>query len=98
MATMARSRRQLLVAMARRTVKLSKIPELQVGEKDMRFDIKVAERRVGTLLVSKGGIEWRPYKKQKRHLSWEKFDQIVTITGAIERRSRIQIQCYRLLH
>ena len=31
----------------------------------------------GTLLVSKGGIEWRPYKKQKRLLSWEKFDQII---------------------
>jgi hypothetical protein len=26
---------------------------------------------------SKGGIEWRPFKKQMRPLSWEKFDQII---------------------
>jgi hypothetical protein len=63
--------------MAQHTVKLTKIPELQVGKKDMRFDIEDGNAKIGTLLVSKGGIEWRPYKKQKRHLSWEKFDQII---------------------
>lgn len=64
--------------MAHHTVKLTKIPELQVGSKDMRFEIVGGgNSKLGTLLVSKGGIEWRPYKKQKRHLSWEKFDQII---------------------
>lgn len=64
--------------MAQHTVKLTKIPELEVGKKDMRFEIDGDENvKLGTLLVSKGGIEWRPYKKQKRHLSWERFDQII---------------------
>jgi hypothetical protein len=64
--------------MAQHTVKLTRIPELEVGKKDMRFDIEGDEgAKIGTLLVSKGGIEWRPSKKQKRHLSWEKFDQII---------------------
>jgi hypothetical protein len=44
----------------------------------MRIEIEGDENvKLGTLLVSKGGIEWRPYKKQKRHLSWEKFDRII---------------------
>jgi hypothetical protein len=64
--------------MAQHTVKLTKIPELEVGKKDMRFEIEGdGNAKIGTLLVSKGGIEWRPYKKQKRLLSWEKFDQII---------------------
>src|ERR1039457_7077401 len=62
--------------MPQHTVKLTKIPELKVGKKDMRFEIEGdGNAKIGTLLVSKGGIEWRPYKKQKRLLSWEKFDQ-----------------------
>ena len=43
--------------MAQHTVKLTKIPELEVGKKDMRFEIEGDENaKLGTLLVSKGGI------------------------------------------
>jgi hypothetical protein len=66
--------------MAQHTVKLTAIPELEVGNKDMRFDIEDDESgKIGTLLISRGGIEWRPHKKQKRHLSWERFDQIIRL-------------------
>jgi len=64
--------------MAQHTVKLTRIPELEIGSKDMRFEVEGKDHaKLGTLLVSKGGIEWRPYKKQKRHLPWEKFDKII---------------------
>jgi hypothetical protein len=64
--------------MPQHTVNLTRIPELEVGKKDMGFDVEGGKgAKLGTLFVSKGGVEWRPYKKQKRHLSWEKFDQII---------------------
>jgi hypothetical protein len=63
--------------MAQHTVKLTNMPELELGSSDVRFEIEDGSAKIGTLLVSKGGIEWRPYKKQKRHLPWEKFDQII---------------------
>ncbi len=44
----------------------------------MEFTIDSDETgKLGTLLISKGGIEWRPHKKQKRHLTWERFDKII---------------------
>ena len=42
----------------------------------MEFTIDSDETgKLGTLLISKGGIEW--HKKQKRHLTWERFDKII---------------------
>ena len=43
----------------------------------MEFTVGSEDAKLGTLLVSKGGIEWRPFKKQKRHISREKFDEII---------------------
>jgi hypothetical protein len=64
--------------MAQHTVKLTRTPEYELGSADVRFVIETDEGgRLGTLLVSKGGIEWRPYKKQKRPLDWERFDRII---------------------
>lgn len=64
--------------MAQHTVKLIRIPEYELRSADVRFGIGSDENgKLGTLLVSRGGIEWRPYKKQKRHLDWERFDRII---------------------
>ena len=64
--------------MPQHTVKLTQTPEYELGGADMRFAIESDENgKLGTLLVSKGGIEWRPYRKQKRHLDWERFDRII---------------------
>jgi hypothetical protein len=39
-------------------------------------------RRFGTLLVSKGAIEWRPTNKvYKRRLRWGKFDEVMRASG-----------------
>jgi hypothetical protein len=63
--------------MAQHSVKITKTPELEIGSADLELTIDDEAGKLGTLLISKGGIEWRPYKKQKRHLSWEKFDDII---------------------
>jgi hypothetical protein len=64
--------------MAQHEVRLTKLGRLEIGSTDVRFSIgSDKDGKLGTLLISKGGIEWRPYKKQKRNLSWEKFDSII---------------------
>lgn len=63
--------------MADHIVKLSRVPSLQVGKADVRFDVKDENGKVGTLLVSKGGIEWRPSKKQNRPIPWPDFDRLM---------------------
>jgi hypothetical protein len=64
--------------MAQHFVKLTKTPELEIGSADLELTIDSDETgKLGTLLISKGGIEWRPFKKRKRHLSWERFDSII---------------------
>jgi hypothetical protein len=71
--------------MAQHTVKLTKIPDLEVGKKDMRFEIEGDENvRIGTLLVSKGGIEWRPYKNRNAIFRGRNSTRLYASTGEIE--------------
>ena len=63
--------------MPQHKVKLIKTPEVEIGKADVEFTVGSEDAKLGTLLVSKGGIEWRPFKKQKRHISREKFDEII---------------------
>jgi len=70
-------RKEYYSAMAQHSVKLTKTPELEIGSADLEFTIEDETGKLGTLLISKGGIEWSSYKKQKRHLPWERFDKII---------------------
>jgi hypothetical protein len=65
--------------MAQHIVKLKKSPVLELGSADMEFAIGDGDGKIGTLLISKGGIEWRPFKNKKgnRHFSWENFDKFI---------------------
>ncbi len=54
-----------------------------VLHKDVTIEIKKDGAKLGTLLVSKGNIEWVPsgnYANKKR-MSWEKFAKIMEIEG-----------------
>jgi len=55
-----------------------------VSKKDVEFDIKSDGKKLGTLLISKGNIEWVPSgnSKNKRRLSWEKFAELMTNDGS----------------
>jgi len=63
------------------------IPQKLVLAKDVEFEIKSDGARLGTLMVSKGNIEWRPAKASvnKRRLSWEKFAALMEGEGKVAR-------------
>jgi len=54
-----------------------------VSKKDVEFDIKSEGKKLGTLLISKGNIEWKPsgHSKNKRRLSWKKFSELMINEG-----------------
>ena len=48
----------------------------------LRVIVEKDDRRFGTLLVSKGAVEWRPTNKvYRRKISWDKFDQLMREIG-----------------
>lgn len=65
--------------MADHKVLLSFTKPLEIGSKDIVFEIKSKGVKLGELYISQGNIEWRPTKAQvhKRRLSWEKFADLM---------------------
>lgn len=59
------------------------IPQKFVLAKDVEFEIKSDGIKLGTLLISKGNIEWVPanHSVKKRRLTWEKFAQLMELSG-----------------
>ena len=39
------------------------LPKRELGREDIEFVVEQDGKRFGTLLVSKGAIEWRPWSK-----------------------------------
>ncbi|AJY28245.1 hypothetical protein NX868_05995 [Burkholderia thailandensis] len=54
-----------------------------VLHKDVKIDVKNSEGKLGSLLVSKGNIEWVPAGNSvnKRRLSWTRFAQLMELEG-----------------
>ena len=65
------------------------IPEKFVLSKDVEFHVKSNGAKLGTLLVSKGNIEWVPASNtvKKYRLSWEAFAKAME-TGGNMRKMR----------
>lgn len=55
-----------------------------VLHKDVKIDIKNDNGKLGTLLVSKGNVEWVPAGNSvnKRRLSWTKFADLMELHGS----------------
>lgn len=51
--------------------------------KDVKFEIRNDEGKLGELLISKGNIEWKAANKQvkKHRLTWEKFAVLMEQEG-----------------
>ncbi len=64
-----------------------RLPARQILAKDLEFDIKSDGKKLGTLLVSQGNIEWVPanHSVKKKRLSWEKFAELMEATGRTKR-------------
>ena len=54
-----------------------------VLHKDVEIEVKKDGRKLGTVLVSKGNIEWLPAGNHvnKKRLSWSKFAELMTAEG-----------------
>lgn len=55
------------------------LPNALMGKKDAFFDIYKDGKKLGTITISKGSIEWYPKntKKQVYSLSWSAFDKMM---------------------
>ena len=63
--------------MAEHQVKV-KFPPTVILNKDAVFEVMADEDKLGRLTVSKGAIGWFPPNAPvERHLTWEKFDQMI---------------------
>jgi hypothetical protein len=60
-----------------------KIDTAFVGNKDFEIVVKSSEGKIGTLLISKGNVEWRPKGNSvnKRRLAWAKFSDFMEKYG-----------------
>lgn len=63
------------------------IPQKFVLAKDVVFEVKSDGAKLGSLLISKGNIEWVPANNsvKKCRLSWEKLAQLMESEGKIAR-------------
>lgn len=54
-----------------------------VLHKDVKIEVKTDEGKLGTLLVSKGNIEWVPSGNSvnKKRLTWKKFAELLESKG-----------------
>jgi curli biogenesis system outer membrane secretion channel CsgG len=61
-----------------------------VNSKDLEIEVKTSSGKLGTLLISKGNVEWLPtgnFVKKKR-LSWERFADLMESEGVTKRIKR----------
>jgi hypothetical protein len=58
--------------------------------KDVKVAVKTDGARLGTLLISKGNIEWLPSGKSvnKHRLSWEKFAELIVQNGTLAKTKK----------
>ena len=68
--------------MAKHTVEI-KTPALEVGEKDIVFNVRRDGQVLGRLKISKGGVEWmqRSDSKKAFHMWWHQFDRFFSEQG-----------------
>ncbi len=54
-----------------------------ITSKDLKIEVRTTDGKLGTLLISKGNIEWLPTGNfvNKRRLSWEQFAEFMESHG-----------------
>lgn len=60
-----------------------KIDTALVAHKDFEVYVNSSDGKIGTLLISKGNIEWLPKGNSvnKRRLTWQKFAELMESDG-----------------
>jgi len=64
------------------------MPQKLVLSKDITFEVKSDGNKLGTLLISKGNVEWKPanHSVTKHRMTWEKFAAIMEDEGKTTRK------------
>ena len=58
------------------------VPGRTLGREDVEFVVEKDGVRFGTLLVSKGAVEWRPTNKvYRRRMCWDRLDALMRESG-----------------
>jgi hypothetical protein len=64
------------------------IPERRLGKRDIVFRIRKDSSIIGTLRISKGGVDWFPLRKQLGYgLDWSQVDHLFQKNGEQRRRT-----------
>jgi hypothetical protein len=68
--------------MAEHKVKIT-LPKLELENSDTIFEIHGNNKKIGTLIISKGAIEWasKNWKRNKGYkskLTWREFDELMS--------------------
>ena len=60
-----------------------KTPALELGSSDVVFSASADGKKIGTLKISQGTVEWVPANKSKKthHLGWEQFAEAMEQIG-----------------
>ncbi len=54
------------------------LPSLELGKVDAKIHIKKDGKQFGTITISKGDLEWYPFKAKKPlKISWTAFDKLI---------------------
>ncbi len=70
--------------MARHEVR-ARIDTKVIGHKDLEIMVKRSDEKLGTLLISKGNIEWLPKGNSisKKRVSWQRFADLMEAEGKL---------------
>lgn len=54
------------------------LPWRELGKADAQFEIYQNDMKLGKITISKGAIEWYPYKAKKPYkIGWTHFDKMI---------------------
>lgn len=60
------------------------VPERELGNSDIQFDVRIDGGKLGTLKVSKGALVWIPANKQSGYqLTWQKLNELAQQEGRV---------------
>ncbi|MBK6731399.1 MAG: hypothetical protein IPG60_10735 [Bacteroidetes bacterium] len=64
---------------------IANLPQVKIQNKDAEIEVKSDSKLLGTLLISRGSLAWRPsgFDTDKPfEMSWEKFDELMRKEGS----------------
>ncbi|HLO71670.1 MAG TPA: hypothetical protein VK167_12410 [Flavipsychrobacter sp.] len=61
------------------------LPNLELGNSDVSISIAQNGEKLGEIKISKGGLDYYPYKKKKPvTVSWARFNELMKQEGGIK--------------